>query len=134
MHAWPPGKLHTGFSCVCTRVFSKAGHFSKAEHRTERATTPERQSCAARRDYDKIEHCPSCYNAQGPDEIKKRAIAETDPAALAAYGGGDQWPLIVSYNNGENAPNGETEVHEVAAQRVVNRASFIVFRARQCRG
>eukprot|EP00752_Nemacystus_decipiens_P008718 g7780.t1 len=57
-------------------------------------------------DYDKMEHCPSCYNAQGPDEIKKRAIAETDPAALAEYGGGDQWPLIISYNNGENAPNG----------------------------
>eukprot|EP00903_Cladosiphon_okamuranus_P021001 g19293.t1 len=57
-------------------------------------------------DYDEMEHCPSCYNAQGPDEIKKRAKELTDAKALAAYGGGDQWPLIISYYNGENAANG----------------------------
>lgn len=53
-----------------------------------------------------MEHCPACYNGQGPDEIKKRAKEKTDPEALAAYGGGDQWPLYVSYSNGEKAPNG----------------------------
>jgi len=54
-----------------------------------------------------MEHCPSCYNGQGPDEIIKRAKKDTDPEALAAYGGGDQWPLYVAFNKGEKASNGK---------------------------
>lgn len=53
-----------------------------------------------------MEHCPACFNGQGPFEVIKRAKEETDPEILAEYGGGDQWPLYVSYNNGENAANG----------------------------
>lgn len=91
---------------------NKQGPAQSIDHPTQQ------QPCAVRRDYDKMEHCPSCYNAQGPDEIKNRAIAETDPTALAEYGGGDQWPLIISFKNGENAPNGEKSFFVVAAQWV----------------
>lgn len=56
---------------------------------------------------DNWEHCPSCYNAQGPDEIKKRALEKTDPSFLGEYGvAPGEWPLITAWEKGELAPNG----------------------------
>ncbi|CAB1100464.1 unnamed protein product [Ectocarpus sp. CCAP 1310/34] len=62
-------------------------------------------------DFPGIDYCPHCYNARGPDYVKERAKAKTDPAVLNEYGGGDEYPLYF----GDFADNGNyLETDEIA--------------------
>lgn len=42
----------------------------------------------------------------GQMAIKTRAKANTDPAVLAEYGNGDEWPLKLAFDKGEVHENG----------------------------
>lgn len=68
------------------------------------------------RNFPGIDYCPHCYNARGPDYIKERAKAKTDPAVLNEYGGGDEYPLYF----GDFADNGNyLETDEIAKRHGV---------------
>ncbi|CAM9926342.1 unnamed protein product [Ectocarpus fasciculatus] len=66
--------------------------------------------------FERMEYCPSCYNARGPTYVKERGIANTDPAVLAEYGDGE-WPLRWAYERGEMAENGNYLENDEIAKR-----------------
>ncbi|CAM9309077.1 unnamed protein product [Ectocarpus sp. 8 AP-2014] len=66
--------------------------------------------------FERMEYCPSCYNARGPTYVKERGIVNTDPAVLAEYGDGE-WPLRWAYEKGEMAENGNYLENDEIAKR-----------------
>lgn len=55
-------------------------------------------------------------NAKGPEFVRQRAIAKTDPTVLAEYGNGE-WPLKWAWEKGELAGNGNYLENDEIAKR-----------------
>jgi len=69
-------------------------------------------------------------NAKGPDFVRQRAIAKTDPAVLAEYGNGE-WPLKWVWEKGELAANGNYLENDEIAKRHGICGAFVCLRSKE---